>query len=134
MGLNDEPDNVPQADGVKLCDPTYAQPAAGSTTWISSSVSSSVSEKSSSCRFLDENGLSCNIAIIIFAQIILERVPHVYERMLPLNASIPARLYFWNHKIGFEENFWRSTAFADKRLFHPPEIRTSGKVLSIKMD
>ena len=57
-----------------------------------------------------------------------------YERMLPLNALIPARLYFWNHKIGFEENFWRSTAFADKTLFHLPEIRESGKVSSIKMN
>ena len=77
MGLKDEPDNVPQADGVKLWDPTYAQPAAGSTTWTSSSDSSSVSENSSSCRFLDENGLSCNIAIIIFVQIILEEVRHL---------------------------------------------------------
>ena len=54
--------------------------------------------------------------------------------MLPLNALIPARLYFWNHRIGLEENFWRSTAFADKILFHLPEIRASGKALSIKMN
>ena len=53
--------------------------------------------------------------------------------MLPLNASTPARLCFWNHKTGLEENFWRSTAFADKTLFHLPEIRTSKNVIFIKM-
>jgi hypothetical protein len=53
--------------------------------------------------------------------------------VLPLNASIPARLYFWNHKIGLWENFSRSTVFADKTLFHLPKIRASGTVLSIKI-
>ena len=58
--------------------------------------------------------------------------------MLPLNASIPARLCFWNHKIGLEENFWHSTAFADKILFHLPgkkkkKSRALGKVLFIEI-
>ena len=26
MGVNPEPDSVPQAEGVKLCDPTYVHP------------------------------------------------------------------------------------------------------------
>ena len=30
VGLNPEPDSVPQAEGVKLCEPTYAHPMASS--------------------------------------------------------------------------------------------------------
>ena len=123
IGLNDDPDNVPQADGVKLWDPTYAHPTAGSTTSISSSVSSSVSDDSSSWRFLDE-GLSCNIAIIIFVFNLFQGSPRVYEWSLPLNASIQDRPYFWSHKIGLWENFWRPTVSSDKTTFHLPETGT----------
>lgn len=50
VGLNAEPDNVPQAEGVKLCEPTYAQPmgsfcASGILSGASLSDSVSLSEE-----------------------------------------------------------------------------------------
>lgn len=44
VGLNPEPDSVPQAEGVKLCEPTYTHPmAAFGTSFSDPSLSGSVS-------------------------------------------------------------------------------------------
>ena len=61
------PDKVPQAEGVKLCDPMYAQAIAGWITSISLSVSSSVSESSVSFLLPREEGTSLYVAMIICA-------------------------------------------------------------------
>lgn len=73
IGLNADPDKFPQADGVKLCEPTYAQPMLGVrdrgvTSMISSSESGSVTEPEAffpDDRPPDPNGASLNVPRII---------------------------------------------------------------------
>lgn len=73
MGLKADPDRFPQADGVKLWEPTYAHPTGDSTTSISSSsVSESKSESRLFWPFPDE--ASRNVAIIILGIPVVIRI------------------------------------------------------------
>jgi len=61
-GVNPEPESVPHAEGVKLCDPTYAYPTM--LPW--SSLTSTMSESTSDLGFLSgEDPEPRNVAIII---------------------------------------------------------------------
>lgn len=86
IGLNPEPDKVPHAEGVKLCDPIYAQPIAGSTICMSESESSSVSESSSCFPLLKEDG-ALKVAMIIWPHIKrLNQKSDIRTDLVPLSA------------------------------------------------
>ena len=70
MGVNPDPDSVPQAEGVKLCDPTYVHPTIRLFSLLSPSIIS-ISSSDSASTVVDRDEfsevlISSKVAIIIY--------------------------------------------------------------------
>lgn len=118
IGLNALPDKVPHAEAVKLWEPTYAQPMAGSTISTSSTELPSSPSDASPFNF-DDAETPCLMAIIIWVQrgntLAVNTVSTQRNVCVPLNALVLGRPYFENWKNCLSGNFSLPTVSSGRR-------------------